>query len=69
MALGYLGVASRGRVSQLSCSCLYDMSFTVGHFVDPMGASLATFPPFSVVAMAPLSISHLFHALEKNCVL
>ena len=38
----------------------------VGHFHDPMGASYALFPPFSVIEIAPQSISHLIHALEKN---
>jgi hypothetical protein len=45
------------------------MSFTVGHFADPMGASSAVFPPFSVVEIAPLSLSHLIHALENNSAL
>ena len=34
-----------------------------------MGASSAAFPPFIVVEMAPLSLSHLIHALENNSAL
>ena len=34
-----------------------------------MGASSAAFPPFIVVEMALLSLSHLIHALENNSAL